>query len=247
MNEGSKRRRRPSILSGTYALEDRVVLSSIAHLTFTPPPPHVGSVPHISQEVVHIHQTRAQPSVRFAISSSGHRAGTAVAPTVKRWSWLANTYWYVPVANLPAVLYNSSTGTLIPVSGQTVFHITGYRNGYFWGDTATQLGSSPPSSSSMLGSVTPEGQVLLTFTQTSDSSSPSITEGFGKMQRKSGQWTMENQMFTSPNETLQIGHWAYMLQTRPGRPSWNSLPSAGISVPAFLSQYDGPDPTPIGS
>jgi hypothetical protein len=88
----------------------------------------------------------------------------------------------------------------------------------------------------MLGSVTPEGRILLTFTVTSSSMSPSITECFGEMQRKRGQWTMENQMFTAPNETLQIGHWAYMVQTQPGLPSWKSLPSTGVSVPAFLNE-----------
>jgi hypothetical protein len=160
----------------------------------------------------------------------------AISPTANRWSWLAGTYWYVPPMNLPAVLYNSSTGTLIPVSDQTVFQIIGYRTGYFWGKAVTQLGSLPSSTSTMIGSVTPEGKVLLTFTLTSTNSSPSITEGFGTMTWKFHQWTMENQMFTSPSETSQIGHWAYMLQTRPGMPSWNSLPSAGVSVPTFLSE-----------
>jgi hypothetical protein len=82
--------------------------------------------------------------------------------------------------------------------------------------------------------VTPEGKVLLTFTQTSQGSSPSITNGFGTMRRRFGKWTMENQLFTSPAVTVQIGHWAYMVQTRPGLPSWNSLPPSGESVPEFL-------------
>ena len=30
-----------------------------------------------------------------------------------------------------------------------------------------------------------------------------------------------------PSDKLQIGHWAYMLQTRPGMASWKSLPGAG--------------------
>jgi len=127
-----------------------------------------------------------------------------------------------------------------------VFRITGYRNGYFWGKTVTQLGPGPASCSSLVGSVTPDGQVLPTFTSSGDGASPSITQGFGKRQRKSGQWAMANQMFTSPNETLQIGHWAYMLQTRPGLKSWNSLPSVGISVPEFLDQCEGSGPQPIG-
>ena len=134
------------------------------------------------------------------------------------------------------MLYDSATDNVKAVSDQTVFHITGYGDGYFWGDVVTQLGSSPASNSSLLGSVTPEGKVLLTFTTTSTNSSPSLTYGYGTMVRKFGQWTMENQMFTSPNETLQIGHWAYMLQTRPGKPSWYSLPGADVSVPVLLGQ-----------
>jgi hypothetical protein len=142
----------------------------------------------------------------------------------------------VPTSNLPAVLSNSATGSVQSVSNQTVFHITGYADGYFWGEAVTQLGSSSTSNSSMLGLVTPQSRILLTFTTTSTNSSPSITNGYGTMVRKYGQWTMENQMVTSPNETLQIGHWAYMLQTRPGMASRYSLPSADVAVPAFLSR-----------
>ena len=134
------------------------------------------------------------------------------------------------------MLYNGSTGVGAPVSDQTVFHITGYSRGYFSGSVVTQLGSSPASSSNMIGSVTPEGAVLLSFTGTGTSSSPAVTQGIGKMTKRFGQWTMENQMFTSPTETLQIGHWAYMVRTRPGTPSWRSLPGVGESVPTFLSQ-----------
>lgn len=162
--------------------------------------------------------TPARLAARAAVHPSVNPVSAAVTPTANRWSWLANTYWYVPTANLAAVLYDSETGRVQSVSDQTVFHITGFGGGYFWGDSVTQLGSNPASTSSMLGSVTPQGKVLLTFTTTSTSSSPSITEGYGTMVRKYGQWTMENQMFTSPSETLQIGHWAYMLQSRPGMP-----------------------------
>ncbi len=224
---GWKRRRRPPVLSGSYSLEDRVALSSVGLSRPTPPPSQVGAF--------------------VACDPSRDPIRTAVAPTVRRWSWLTDTYWYVPTSNLPAVLFDSSTGTLAPVSDQTVYQITAYRDGYFWGKTVTQLGSSPASSSALVGSITPQGQVLLTFTRTSSTSSPSLTEGFGKMRRHFGRWSMENQMFTSPDQTLQIGHWAYMMQTRPGQPSWDSLPSVGVSVPTFLGQYDGTDPQPIGS
>ena len=204
-----------------------------------------GEVPETSRALVGPDQR--VPLVRLSSHASRSPTSAAVAPTAKRWSWLADTYCCVPTKNLPAVLFNRSTDTLAPVNDQTVFQITGYREGCFWGKTVTQLGSSSASSSSLVGSITPQGQVLLTFTQTSSTSSPLVTEGFGKMHRKFGQWTMENQMFTLPGQTLQIGHWAYMVQTHPGLPSRYSLPSAGISVPACLSQYNGSGPRSIGS
>ncbi len=236
MKKGAGRRRRHAVLSGAWSLEDRVLMATIGRATLTPPAEQGASVSPISRVMVHVVPTQAQRAAQFVSHPAGHSLDSAVAPTAQRWSWLANTFWYVPATNLAAVLYNSSTGSLTPVKDQTVYHITGHGAGYFWGNAVTQLGSSSASDSTMVGSVTPEGQVILTFTKTNTNSSPSITEGFGKMQRKFGQWTMENQMFTSPNEVLQIGHWAYMLRTRPGMSSWNRLPSAGISVPAFLSQ-----------
>jgi hypothetical protein len=251
MSRGAKRRRQPSVLSGSNFLEDRVALSSIGPSNPNPtsPPSLVGTAPDLGPKAIHPSHVRADLTVEMASHPSRHLIRTAIAPTVKRWSWLANTYWYVPTSNLSAVLFNSATGTLAPVSDQTVFQITGYRDGYFWWKSVTQLGSSSSSasSSSMVGSVTPQGRVLLTFTTTSSTSAPSVTEGFGTMRRRCGQWTMENQMFTSPDQTLQIGHWAYMVQTHPGLPSWNSLPGADVSVPAFLSQAEGSGPQPITS
>jgi len=218
MRHDPRRRRRPFVPGDPIALESRLVLSTI------------GPAHHAEVAALNHHPARPQ---RHPATFAAHRPA---GPTVNRWSWLENTYWYVPTRNLPAVLFNSSTGSLTPVSDQTVYHITEYRSGYFRGDCVTQLNSGSASSSTVLGSVTPEGKVLLTFTSTGSSSSPSVTNGYGTMQRKGGGWTMENQMFTSPTSTLQIGHWAYMVQTRPGLRSWNSLPGSGLSVPQFLSQ-----------
>lgn len=190
---------------------------------------------------------RRRPFIPAAERMEDRLVLSAIAsPTVHRWAWLADSYWCVPTRNLPAVIFSSTTNTLAPVSDQTVFQITGYREGYFWGKSVTQLGSSAPSSSSMVGSVTPQGRVVLTFTTSGDTSSPTVTEGFGQMRRKFGRWTMQNQMFTSPGDTVQLGHWAYMVPTHPGLPSWRSLPGAGVSVPEFLSEADGSAPQPIG-
>lgn len=179
-----------------------------------------------------------------ASSASHHGAAASVRrvevprPTADRWSWMADTYWYVPTPNLAAVVYEPTSGALTPVADQTVFHITGYRRGYFWGETVAQFGSNAPSSSALVGSVTPQGRVLLSFTSTSGAT----TSGFGVMARSRAGWTMENQMFSSASGG-QIGHWAYMVQTRPGMASWRSLPSVGVSVPTFLSNYSGPTTT----
>ena len=131
---------------------------------------------------------------------------------------------------------------MLPVLDQTVYHVSGYKNGYFWGETVTQIGTSTPTSSAVLGSVTPQGKVLLNFVGNS-----SDTQGYGTMVKQHGQWTMENQMFTGIGLNTQVGHWAYMVQTRPGMKSWSSLPLAGVSVPTFMDNYDAPVPTPIGS
>jgi hypothetical protein len=175
------------------------------------------------------------------ISALSHHGESRIpSPTPARWSWLANTYWYVPKQNLSAVIYDSSSGALVPVLDQTVYHISGYRNGYFWGETVAQFGNGTPSSAALVGTVTPQGRVLLSF-----HSSDTVVTGYGQMTRKWGGWTMENQMFTQSSSGSQIGHWAHMVQTRPGMKSWASLPSVGVSVPTFMSHYSAPTPTPV--
>jgi hypothetical protein len=233
------RRRRRSISARLDFLEERAMLSAGA----SPAPGHPSAA-------IATARTTGPAQVQAAL----HQESSA-APTVARWRWLANTYWYVPPSNVPAVLLDTSNPTaplLVPVPDQTVFHITGYRDGYFWGVSVVQLGPSAPVCSSMVGSVTPEGRVLLNFTPMESSSGATVTEGIGHMTQKFGQWTMENQMFTSPGSQpsavqLQVGHWAYMVQTRPGLPSWNSLPSLGVSVPQFLSNCPSQGPQPVGS
>jgi len=67
------------------------------------------------------------------------RAAPAARETPDRWNWLKNTYWYVPAPNLPAFLFDADREELTPVLDQTVFHITDYRDGYFWGRTVALL------------------------------------------------------------------------------------------------------------
>lgn len=157
----------------------------------------------------------------------------AAAATVAKWQWLKGTTWYVPTNNLPAYLYYPARNRLVPVSDQTVYTITGYRNGYFWGRTAAQLGDNDITCMSLVGSVTPEGKVYLTFTSYPYTNGVMPTIGTGTMTYKNGQWTMENQMSTG-SDSAQVGHWAYMVEAVRGSAAWNSLPGSGMSVPDFM-------------
>jgi hypothetical protein len=162
------------------------------------------------------------------------------------WSWLADTYWYVPVESLPALRLDTSENTLAWVVDQTVWHVTGYREGYFWGVSVTLLHDageevpergpgSKPMSFSMLGSITPEGRVHLTFLS---GQSGSATIGIGQTVRHGQGWSFEMQMSTGDRN--RTAHWAYMMQTRPGEPSWDSLPGVGLSVPEMLEGTEAP-------
>ena len=168
----------------------------------------------------------------------------ADADTVRDWRWLNGTTWYVPTSGLPAYVYTpGNSNTLTPVQDQTVYTITGYRNGYFWGRTAGKLGTNEISCTSLVGSVTPEGKIYLTFTPYPFSSEDEPTIGVGTMTLKLGGWTMENQMSTG-SPAAQVGHWAYMVQTNPNAQSWYSLPGVGVSVHTFMADCMDAAPKP---
>lgn len=157
----------------------------------------------------------------------------ASAATVRDWNWINGTTWIVPPSGLPAYVYSPAQNQLVPVQDQTVYTITGYRNGYFWGRTATKLGSNPVTCKALVGSVTPEGNIYLTFTDQPYSEGSTTTIGVGNMVLKVYQWTMANQMSTG-SSAAQVGHWAYMVQSMPGSASWHSLPGVNMSVPEFM-------------
>ena len=162
------------------------------------------------------------------------------------WSWLQGTVWYVPAENLLAIEFDPSSGTHRPISDQTVYAIEHYDHGYFWGTTAVQLtgtGSivaSRPVCLDLVGSVTPEGSLNLSFIRRGRSSRRSRTGfsqstlGVGTMRLHDGSWSMENQMSTGAIQ--QVTHWAYMAQCRPGDPCMQRLPGLDISLPELLQE-----------
>jgi hypothetical protein len=155
------------------------------------------------------------------------------------WSWLADTYWYVPEPDLPALQLDPDGDTLSWLVDQTVWHISGYKSGYFWGVTAAvtyKAGAEPPPESrighlTMLGTVLPNGQVQMTFLSDRRGASPTI--GFGQIMKAAGAWTFEMQMSTDRVDNRLL-HWAHMVETHEGEASWNQLPGLGLSVPQML-------------
>jgi len=186
------------------------------------------------------------------VASGGAKAGTQAAAAADPWQWLSNTYWYVPTQNLLAIASSPSLPAPIPVSDQTVYYIQHYQAGYFWGTTAVaytsqqSLEESTPGCLQVVGSVTPEGKVHLTFTllpsaqvatptpTPSSDSTNQPTVGIGTMVLQRSKWTMENQMSTIATGSLLLTHWAYMYQCKPDEPCFATLPGVGTSIPNFL-------------
>jgi hypothetical protein len=163
--------------------------------------------------------------------------GDAQGSGKSAWSFLSNSYWIVPPANLPALLSDTSNGgTFVPIVDQTVFHIQTYQGGYFWGQVATMLTiggeASGPNCYQLVGSITPEGSVQLSFTPTG--STGVATTGLGTMRFIRNQWTMENQMSTGVNSGL-VTHWAYMAQCHANQPCQQQLPGTSLTVAQMLA------------
>jgi hypothetical protein len=155
---------------------------------------------------------------------------------------LTNTYWYVPTAYLPALKYDPDTGTGAAVSDQTVWRITHSADGYFWGNTAAVfsgenagIAGRAPACSKMVGTVTPSGNVLISFVNTSNRAASTIT-GFGRLKDLGGGKVFEMQM-TTGQQTMTL-HWAEMARCEPGQACWAKLPGSDLGVEAFLAQCD---------
>ena len=156
------------------------------------------------------------------------------------WNWLQDTYWYVLPANIPALQYDPDSNALNWVNDQTVWHLTGYRLGYFWGISSTVIqkrGGEPvgPVFYTMLGSITPEGRVHITFIPRQGD--PVI--GIGCVIEHQNQRSFEMQMSSGRN--VRTAHWAYMMRIEPGDRAWESLPGTHTSVPAMLKGGKPPE------
>lgn len=166
------------------------------------------------------------------------RGGTAdgaarVSPVpYDKWKWFEDTYWIVPPRGIYSILHLEEGNKFAVIRGQTVFHITDYFNGYWTGAVVVKLSRALiPSCQYVLGQITPEGRVEMTMYDTADGSV--VNYPTGTMVKRGG-WTMVNEM-TNVVQGGTLSHWAYMVQSERGDPSWRNLPFAHESIPKFMS------------
>ncbi len=180
-------------------------------------------------------------AITTGVLTSAFLAGPSAAPpsSPNQWNWLEGTYWIVRPQGLPNVLYDPIADDTQTSIGQTVYHIDRCRYGYFHGCATIEVfGADQVQCRRLIGTITPEGKVLLTFIAVEGDQVQLAINAIGTMRREQGQWVMENQMASAapgdPNSYVM--HWAYMFQCEEGDFFWDSLPFVHESVPDFLSQ-----------
>lgn len=152
---------------------------------------------------------------------------------------LNNSIWIVPCETLQA--YQVVNSTITPVADQTVWKISAYMNGYIFGTSYAAINGVPKSKTSIIGSITPYGDVLLSFYTDNNR-----TNGQGKFMKIKGengeeswQFVMQmNTLNTINEETIGLSHWSYMISVTSHDKLYYNLPSVGMSVPEFISKFD---------
>lgn len=146
-----------------------------------------------------------------------------------------NLTWVVPPQTLLAYLYDNAN--LTPVSDQTVWVFSAYNQGYFAGQSYTAINNSTLSLRYLIGSVTSEGKVFITF-YSGTSTNTDLVSGIGNLNvTSSGQCTFIMQMNSGQNGVSGLTHWSYMVPVNPGDAFYNNLPGTQMSVPQFLAQF----------
>lgn len=159
--------------------------------------------------------------------------------TSDRWAWLAGTYWYVPTETLPALqVVDIREQRSRIINDQTLWFIERCESGYLIGRAAISLDGAEFSPLTMVGSVTPLGDVSVSFASTDTVSlslrdgvtTASLSTGAGRMIQRDGVWAFLMQM-TNGTGVGNVTHWSYMMQSTPSDESWTNLPGMpGVSI-----------------
>lgn len=159
--------------------------------------------------------------------------------TSDRWAWLAGTYWYVPTETLPALqVADLHTQRTRLINDQTLWFFERFDSGYLIGRAAISLDGGDFQPLTIVGSVTPPGDVMVTLapTDTIDLSLrdgvtiATLSNGAGRLVQRNGEWVFLMQM-NNGTSVGNISHWSYMVQSTPDDKSWTDLPGVpGVSI-----------------
>jgi len=177
----------------------------------------------------------------FAVLAGASSAQAADdAGAYDKWAWFKDTYWIVPEDGIYSVTHSARTGDFRVIRGQTVFHITDYFNGYWTGSVVVKVtGLQFPTCQTVLGQVTPEGEVFMTMYDIDTGLVRNNPVGNMVKTTVDGrrEWTMVNMMTSTVgrNDENTMSHWAYMVQSEDGDATFDRLPFARESIPEFMS------------
>lgn len=207
-----------------YKIFSALVLSNLLSIAYAINNP---VVPHASPPFTAGEATTDSPNVK------PHRSMNGTDPYQYCFK---NSTWIVPPQTLLAYTYDNAS--FAPVIDQTVWVISKYNQGYFFGQSYTAIDIDTLSQRYLIGSVTSEGKIYITF-YSGTSNSTDLVTGIGTLNVKSsGQCSFLMQMNSGQNGVSGLAHWSYMIPVKPGDFFYNNLPGTKMSVPQFLAQFD---------
>ncbi|WP_068468852.1 hypothetical protein [Candidatus Protochlamydia phocaeensis] len=171
-------------------------------------------------------------------ASSGHDKFQALSQKKfkKYKSILANSTWIVPPSTLMAINYTAGTETAL--TDQTVWVISRFENGYFFGDAYVGINGIPTSHMKLVGSVTPFGEVYIAFYPAAGNLlTTDVVNGIGKLRRIQNEYVFIMQMNSAPTNLTGLAHWSYMISVDKEDYLYQNLPGMNISVPQFISLF----------
>jgi hypothetical protein len=141
--------------------------------------------------------------------------------------------WVVPSSTLLA--YKTVNNISIEVQDQTIWVIDEYKKGYIFGTAYVLINSEPVSKTTFIGSISPLGDVLISFY-----SDNILTSGQGKFVKKNCVWQFIMQMSTLnsiSSGVIGLSHWSYMIKIIDKNKEYSDLPGIGKSVPESINLF----------
>jgi hypothetical protein len=142
--------------------------------------------------------------------------------------------WVVPSTTLLA--YKTINDAHTAVQDQTIWLIDKYTDGYIFGKAYTLIDREPLSQTTIIGSISPLGDVLMSF-----SNANTITSGQGKFIEQDGNWHFLMQMNTLnsiSSGVIGLSHWSYMINITHTDCKLYNLPGTGMSIADFIQMFN---------